>query len=483
MEEGSDDEGASGGLPAEAIPQYLDLHSTLPTQAGIEKKTFRVIPPTHAIGETGPITFELPTSSDEQILPCGVRVMVRVRVENLDGSPLVTRHGGAYDIDNVVIPVNGIGHAMFSDIEVRVNDQKIASYDGNYAYRGNLENLLFTSLESKEHSGQLLGFEEPNCWPFDYITTSAGLARVLNFEEQSPSTILEKSTTPFNNGQVWGRRYIRTRDSKIACYIDRLYSELFNQPLALPPGAKLGVQLERSPSKFCLLSLSDKQLKLHIVSCHLIVPFIKTEQSFVQQIEYTNFGGKKMRYPMLRVEISKYTKPAGLFDLSEDNILLGSVTPRRIFVVLVDANAVSGHQRKDPFLYAPHKLSYIGVKIGGQQSSTPAYEMNYEEGDYAQPLFFLQAALGIEEGGNQENGINWQSYPISNCVYGFDMNGLAGVEMSDAFVREVRAPTGLEIKLREASGMPITVIVYKEFDAEMTIAGSVGGDVVLHSHA
>ena len=481
MEEG--DEGASSGpVGAEAIPQYLDLHSTLPTQAGIEKKVFRLVPPTHSIGGTGPIAFDLPTSSDEQILPCGVRVMTKVKIVNEDGSPLAVENPrGTFHFNDVVIPVNGIGHAMFSDIEVRVNDQKIASFDGNYGYRGNLENLLFTSLESKAGAGQLAGYAMPNFYAYDWINNEAGLRRWLNFEGRGNDDIVKKDTLPYDNGKVWGARFYKSQDSNVTCYIDRLYSDLFNQPLALPPGAKLSVQLERASSKFCLLSHSDKNLKLEVVSCHLIVPFIKTEQSFVEQIEYTNFGGQPMRYPMLRVEISKYTKPGGLFDLSEDNILLGSVTPRRIFVALVSSESVNGHQMRDPFLYQGFAVGSIAVKIGGQQASAPAYEMNYAHRDFAQPLFFLLTALGIEGGSTPENGLNPQTYSPHNCVYGFDMNGLAGVEMSEAFVREVRSPTGLEIKLRSASTEAITVIVYKEFDAELTIDSN--GKLQMHDHA
>jgi hypothetical protein len=481
-----------GAAFAEAIPQYLDLHSTLPTQAGVERKMLRIIPPTHAIGRTGPIRFDIPSSYDEQILPSGVRVMIKLRVvvgadERRALAEYVPAVAGGADArwtnDEVVIPVNGIGHAVFSDVEVRVNDQKISSYDGNYAYRGNLENLLFTSSLNKINSSLLAGYEIPENLPFDSFADAATLfaGAGSGLVTLDANAVLRKNSSPFNNAQVWGRRVLRTRKSRVTTYIDKVYSELFSQQLALPPGAKLSVQFERSQSKFALLAHSTKDLHLSVESCHLIVPTVKVDPQFVEQIEFFTFEKKvKMRYPMRRIEISKYTKSRGLHDLSEDNILIGNVVPRRVFVVLVNAEAVSGNLKLDPFNYAAYDVKSISIRSSGQQASVPTCEVNFETEDFAQALFYLQTVLGRDDDDN-EIGINLKNYVPGNVVYGFDLNGLAAKEMSEAFTKEVTSPTGIEIKLGSESPHAITVIVMKEYDSEVTI--DAGGTVVVHGNA
>jgi hypothetical protein len=463
-----DHDGATHILP-EAIPSYLDLHSTLPTQAGAESKRWHSIPPSHPLTSTGPIQFDIPSGAEQQILPSGIRVVVRVRILHADGSALGPYTDNIVPVDARVIPVNGIGHALFSDIEVRLNDQKIASNDGMYAYRGNLDNILFTSAENKKNSCLLSGFEMEDV-RFDSCRTQAELKQLWAWHKETEKDVLGFNTAPYNNGKVWGRRYLATAASREKTYYDRLYSEIFQQPLALPPQAKLTIQLQRSQPNFCLLAGEGKTApyRIEISRIELVVPFISVDKDWVRDIYHETFRDREMRFPMRRVEMTSYEKNLGAHELNIDSIQFGTVAPRRIFVALVASAAKSGDYQLDPFNYQHFNVSEIFVKVGGQQSSAPSYEMDFERLEFTQPLFYLLNTLG-SEGSDSEIGINPTNYLSGNVIYAFDVNGLAGVELDEAYTREMRAPTGLSIKLKTPLTAAATVLVYKEYDAEMTM--------------
>ena len=87
------------GGGAEFIPAYANLHSDFPTQAGIEKKVTRIIPPLTAIESTGPIQFVVSSGSEEQIYPMGIRLFCEFQIRDGDHTPIDYTHtptgGGA----------------------------------------------------------------------------------------------------------------------------------------------------------------------------------------------------------------------------------------------------------------------------------------------------------------------------------------------------------------------------------------------------
>lgn len=68
----------------------------------------------------------------------------------------------------------------------------------------------------------------------------------------------------------------------------------------------------------------------------------------------------------------------------------------------------------------------------------------------------------------EEVGIDLDNFSIRNNIYAFDINGCAGVELVNAYTKEERLPTGVHIMLNGPLDKNITVLVYKEFDAEIT---------------
>lgn len=475
------------GGGAEFIPAYANLHSDFPTQAGIEKKVTRIIPPLTAIESTGPIQFVVSSGSEEQIYPTGIRLLCEFQIRDGDDKPIdyteTPGGGGAARVRAAaqVFPVNGISSSMFSDIEVRLNDTKIESNDGMYAYKADIQKRLFTTIENKKHSMKMSGYGN-ELYPFDNYNESIDVLKAVLGIDKLDEHAARTEKRVEKTSSIWIDRWIKTRGSKTWRVMDRLYSEIFNQPKLLPPGSKLGITFGRSKPEFCLLTVHNtKKYSIHIVSCRLYVPVVACEQKLVHQIESKTLAGDLMKFPIRRVELHSYAKGRNITDLSIDNVLLGDVTPRRIFVMLVKSTAIHGEYKEDPFNYQHFNVQEIACKLGGQEGAVPVIKID-EAASHPDihAVNLLLATLGSENS-LEEIGIDIDNFAHRNNIYAFDINGCSGVEFENAYTREQKIPTGLRITLLRPYDEPITVLVYKEYDAEITC--NFKNQVMFHPYA
>jgi hypothetical protein len=473
--QGGDDPNAS-----EIIPDYMNLHSTLPTQAAVEKKNYRIVAPTTAIESTGPISFQVLSGSDEAIYPSEIRIELEIQIRDRQGNriqfweaangadPTAAGYVAAHATDlSKVLPVNGIGHALFSDIEVWLNDTKIASYDGMYAYKADMQCRLFTNSQNKKHSLKSCGFESED-YPFDSINGDAAAFQALvRVDVRGDGEAVDDSRS--KTGKIFARRSVEARNSNPMFYIDKIYSEIFNQQKILPPGARLGIKLERHSPEFCLLSPIDgNQYTIKIENMHLKVPIVKIDNHFALQMMHKLYSGENMHFPLRRFECTSYMVGHYVRNLSKDNILVGDITPRRIFVVMVDGDAKNGSYKKDPFNYQHYNLEEIKILISGQLGAVPAIKCDYQHHKGSiKAVHQLLTTLGSEDT-NEEVGIDVYNFSKRNNIYAFDVAGFSN-ELVNGFTKEMRQPTGLDIRLRAALGETICVIIFKEYDAEIII--------------
>ena len=474
-----------GGDQAELIPDYMNLHSTLPTQAGVIKKVIRNVPPVHSIESTGPISFQIPSGANELIYPSGIRIRLQLQIRDSDGDiidPIAVDAHGARTVKDIakVFPVNGFAHAIFSDIEVWLNDTKIASYDSKYAYKADLECRLFSTAGNKKHSLKMCGFSsEQN--PYEQeITSDATLVAKTGAGKENEADIHKQGTVP-KTSKIWNRRLYKCRGSKTMHYEDRLYSEIFSQSKCLPPGSKLSVKLERSRPEFCLLNFHDLQYSIYFEKCYLSVPIIKGNSDFIRDMEHKTYSGENMRFPLRRMVCNSYLFGGFARNFTIDNIIGGTVTPRRIFVGFIDASALAGNYKMDPFNYQHCNMQEIKCLLGGQMGSVPEIKCDYTTMDgELDALVALLRTLGSEDSA-EEVGIDLDNFRTRNNIYAFDITGLSGVELANAFTREEKLPTGLDIHFTAPLPGAISVVVFKEFDSEIVVNGA--GEVAFLPYA
>lgn len=456
------------------IPNMLDIHSTLPTQAGILKMVTRYETPQNSIGDTsGPFNFLINCGENEQIYPAGMRIFFAIQVRNSQTHAKATPYdSGTKQVvgKECFVTVNGMGSAYFSDIAVWLDKTQIAFNDGMYAYKGDLYKRLFCNTSSQKHSMQMAGWDSES-QPWEEVCDTQNKANAaVGFDQTTHDAILKTGKAHSRSGEVWSKRYAHHRGRKYLTYLDKLYSEIFLQPKLLPPGKTLRIELQRQKPSFCLMTVdNDPTLEIHLEKIMLIVPIAKVATKMVRGIKHKTFQGEKECYPLRRVELTQDIKGAGISNLGIDNIILGSITPRRFFVMILHANAIHGTWTYDPFNYASYALSRISCRLGGGESpSMPSIKRDEVHQDIL-AVYYLLKTLGSEGGAEDEIGIDLSNFGSRNHIYPFDVNGLSGVELSNAFTKEEKMSVSLDIPLATATPNPTALLIVKEYDAEITI--------------
>ena len=119
----------------EVIPESVDLHSTLPTQTAMKLSKFQYFNPQSSLEKKGLIPFRIVSGDDEFIDPYHTYICIVTKILDGVGNKIAEQDGaGAHNANSNVLTVNGLSHAWFKKVNVRLNGENI-SFDGNmYAH-------------------------------------------------------------------------------------------------------------------------------------------------------------------------------------------------------------------------------------------------------------------------------------------------------------------------------------------------------------
>ena len=472
---------------SEAIPEYLNLYSTLSTQAGIKKKKYLEITPVVSIdNSSGAIQFQINVGENEMILPSGIRIMSGIDIRNvstrtkaiayIDSDADPTKKGPVKA--NALVPIEGLGHALFSDVVVYINDQKQDGGDAMYAYKGAIQNRLFTTIDQKKGSSELKGldwkerqsFEDAFGGAEDVFYTKIG-ANVKAAKISDTIKALEKKDSHY---LPFAKRFQAFQTKPVVHYIDEIYNAICQQPRPLPPGTKMTLVFTRNRPEFLLLNETAKpediDAYIHFEYCKLLVPVLVLEDNMAEQIRYPAFKDNiPFKYPMRKIDIQMVSKNGGMTDLSIENVNIqsGAYTPRRMFVGIVREAAFTGSFKLDPFNFAMYNVAEMTCKLGGQLSELPSLKCSPT--DVELPVQYLLQTLDGEGLGGIECGITRENFCKRNALFAFDITGLAGVEFADCFIRDQKIPCGLNIRLSRPVNYDLAILIYKEYDYEEQI--------------
>ena len=151
----------------EVIPESLRLHSTIPTQTATKMVRYQKFQPKNAVSRTGAISLDI-FNGDQKYMDVSSAVL-HIECQIRDGkSELIplkgpTPAGGGdapFNALGKVLPVNGMGYTLFTNIKVALKNVPIDSGSVLYSYRGDFETRLLNSKDVKEGSSVFLGFDE-----------------------------------------------------------------------------------------------------------------------------------------------------------------------------------------------------------------------------------------------------------------------------------------------------------------------------------
>ena len=159
----------------EVIPESLRLHSTIPTQTAAKMAKYQKFQPKNAVSRMGAISFDIFNGDQKYMDISSAFLHIECQIRDgksemipLKGDPPIGGGDTPFHPLGKVLPVNGMGYTLFTNVKVALNNVVIDSGLVLYPYRGDFETRLLNSKDLKEGSLQLMGFNE-EVVPFDDV--------------------------------------------------------------------------------------------------------------------------------------------------------------------------------------------------------------------------------------------------------------------------------------------------------------------------
>ena len=205
----------------EGVKSELDLFAVPPTQTSIADGRWVEHQPLTYLDSGGPIEFVIPGTGDAYLDLANTYLLIRARVVRGVGTDLAD--------GTPVAPVNNWLHALFSQVDVYLNDTLVTPSSNTYPFRAYVDTVLSYGAEAKN-------------------TQLTSQLRYKDTAGHMDSTTVDGG----NTGLDERRRHISA--SRVVDVIGRLHVDLFLQDRFLLNGVNVKIRLVRSKDAFSLMA-------------------------------------------------------------------------------------------------------------------------------------------------------------------------------------------------------------------------------------
>ena len=415
-----------------------DLFTTPMTQTSVESGTWAEFNPTSAISDTMPIEFDVSGAGTSYIDLAQTQIVVRAQLLKGDGT--------AIDNTSHVAPCNLFLHALFSEIDVKLNGTLITSSNNTYPYRAYIETLLSYGRDAKK--SQLTSAL--------YYKDEGGDA---GFEEGDPH-----AAAPTNVGMV--KRNSFFHNGEIVPMQGPIHLDLMFQDRYLPSDVGLQLRFVRSKDAFSLMSdATNPAFRVKIHECKLLIRKVNISTSvFIAQAKAFEVGNAK--YPIRRVVCKSYSVGTGMRDNVHEGLFTGQI-PSRIVIAMVNNQAFNGSYDRNPFNFKHFNLSSIKIYVDGQiHNNIKPIECDFT--NHQSLAGYLSLFTGSGKYRRDEGlDIDRQQYENGYTLFAYDLSPDLSEEGYFNLIKE----GSIRVELKFAAALPhtINIIAYAEFESVIEI--------------
>ena len=400
-----------------------------PGQVVVESAIFQDIHPQTAIdSSTSVIDFVIQGSTTEYLDLNDTLLSLKVKVTHGDGSLLTPK-------DTVQpIPSNYFLNALFSDVQLLLNDVQIEGGSTLYPYKATIETAL-------------------------------------NFNDDAKRIQLLPSGASENDAE----RAKWCKDSQEFEIVGALRLDFLNQPKYLIPGVSVQLRLTRAKDVFAL-HLADGTpdngtytFKVGITQCLLYVRRVKVNPS-VEKGHIIGLKKGNAIYPYTRSKTISYSIPTGSTSFFKENLFSTGLLPKFIVIALVHGDAFNGSYGQKCFKFEHFKLSQLSLFRDGQ--SVPykrSYNMHWGKKHFTDAYVrsILQNTQMLNT--NNNNGIDMKDFSENGYTF-FTFNLAPDFDMNQVQIPR-DANLRLDMRFSDALKHSINVIAYAIYDAKVQITG------------
>jgi hypothetical protein len=311
----------------------------------------------------------------------------------------ITAAGGNVGADIYVAPVNLWMHALFSQVEVFLNNKLVTPSSTAYPYRAYIETVLNFSKDAKDsHLTSALFYKD-----------TAGKMDAVN-----PLAL----DADANMGLK--KRRAHTWASRSVVMEGRIHSDLFAQDRYILGAVPIEIKLVRSRNPFCIVpSAENPNFKVVIEECMFRVRRVNVSHS-VMMSHSQSLQHFTAKYPINRIDCKIASVPRGYVSGNQPNIFQGAL-PNRIVIGMVDADAFNGTYTKNPFNFKNYDITTMGLTVNGENLPGKPLQLNFgAESNYisAFQILYVGTHKMFE---NQGNGITREEYSNGYTLFVFDL--------------------------------------------------------------
>lgn len=411
---------------SECLRSELDLWLVPPTQTALESSHWVPYKPLTTLDASNTVEFSVPGVGHEYIDPAHTLLYVKAKIVKGDGTDITAAD------QNDAAPVNYALHALWSQVDLSLNQKVISHSSMTYPFRSYIETLLnYDSAAKQSHLTQRL-------WTQD----TAGKFDSLNSDE--------------NKGLA--QRRLRTANSKVFEMMGPLHIDFFNQDHFLINNVELRIKLIRNRDAFTLMSTTGQE-KIKLLDATLYVRKVGISPSVMLAHAHA-LEKAPAKYPVNRVDIKTVTITQGLRDKNLDNLFMNQL-PQRIVIGFVDNRAFNGDYKLNGYNFQHFNLNYLSLMVDGHPVPTQPLTPDFTNDLYVECYNTLFCGTGIhwkDEG----NHISFDDYAKGNTLFAFDLSpDLSASEPH--WNLQKQGTLRLELKFAAPLANPINCIIYAEF--------------------
>lgn len=426
----------------------LDLGSTPPTCSSILSVQYEAISPLYSIADSStlPLEFFVAGTPEYYIDLANSIIEINCALVHEDNTPVGP--------DEKTSVVNNLGHSLFSQCNLFLNDTLLSENDNMYSFKSYILDSLSYGHTAKNT------FMKTQL----YIDDTAG-----RFHINDPITGI-----PVNYGLV-ARSMICKKPMQL---IIRPHVDMFNQNRALIPGIDVRLRFARSTSDFMVISAeTDKKYKIKINSATFHVRQLQVLPEIALGHQHLLKSGKSVKYPIVRVSCSSYTIMTGVLSDHRGNLYLGHL-PKRVILGITKNQNFNGTLGTNAFHFGVQNVSSMQLSVNGRGIPSKPIMTSYSddgEGEiYNRAYYLMMSGLHKTVGGDElyltpeqwRNGYGFYVFQISEDYHS---NEMFGMERSGSM--------SLDIVFRKPTTEPLSVVCLYEFQNIIEIKA--GGVVLL----
>ena len=304
-------------------------------------------------------------------------------------------------------PVNAPGSSIFKSCDIHINDQKITSFEVDYAYVGYFNSLCH--LNSAKRSYLQLGLYQEDT--FDKLET-------VNASDPFPGGA---TPPPLNEGLKKRAEYFSK--SKKVTLLSKIYSPPHNITKLLINKLKIEYLFTLNDMAFYTMAFeTDPQEKYKFVihKAALYVKRVVPSQSLLIAHEKL-LSDRNARYHMKFFTCKSYNIPTGSFSFIWENLMLNSTCqPSVIYVLFVRAMSRQGNFKANPFSFQLFDLAQLECYLGHKQIPNLGVAMR-DTKHITEPLWLTYQAMNYLGSNFGPEVLNRDSFSNGCAIFSFDL--------------------------------------------------------------